>query len=822
MKKRLISLALVLVLALSLLPVAALAADKPEYSDFTDLKENVWYTPYIEFVLEKGYFNGMSATEFAPNGNMTRAMFVTVIARMEGAEVDNTAATQFEDVKVGVWYTGSVAWAAENKIVEGYEDGSFRPGNNVTRREMAAIMERYINWRMAETGDAAVPGEDDVTFVDQAEIDSAAWAKAAVETCVAYGLLKGYPDGTFGGKRTSTRAEVAAVIERLDWIIHGKDHIYRAVLNITNDLVEVANKAAVKAEDLSAEYKDYITTLDEQVGDIQIADYIDTSIVVGDNVNGSRLVSVDGKAYLNENTVYALVKSAVGYAVTLLGEGNQVTYDGVKEIVDAVKADVEALNLGYLTEMEACEIAELVYSAVRGKVSDVWTSNFKGPKGYYTGDITIKVGDFVGTIAVDEETGATIPNWKSQAKEFGIALAKEVAKSFLAQAKEFTSSVSLSATVDITFSAGAYKADTDLYAYNYPVAVNVAFENEFDTIQYKVNDGVFVKAYISEKAQQGFKTAANTALDKIMESDAFNEKFAPAVEEVKDEQLAPVIDVLAKGEMQDEASANEVVDSDINKWAKANAESKLTGDGQWDNSSIYNLATLVGMEVNTYVQEELKAKGLKLDEETVTPELLKENMITAGVEFDVDPALENYVLAVICDEVRGEEKFAAEDGEYYKAMTEYVDETLPAAIEDNDNFNKALELVEKVRNALESVDNLSAVKFGNVTTLLRNDTIQDYLTYEKTDNLVAKFAKYVKKVPAKAEVVFAGCVLNEEAVIELKNAKSVADVCDILADIIEETGLADLCLADFEGGQDLVVSYGSKSATATFIVEFQK
>ncbi len=820
MKKRLISLALVLVLALSLLPVAALAAD---YDDFTDLKQNVWYTPYINFVLEKGYFIGMSDTEFAPNGTMTRAMFVTVIARMEGAEIDDSIEPSFPDVKANAWYTGSVEWAAANGIVEGYEDGTFRPGNYVTRQEMAAIMDRYINWRVLETGDSVVPGDKEVVFADQDEVDKS-WAAETIKACVSYGLLEGYPDGTFGGKRNSTRAEVAAVIERLDWIIHGKDHIYRAVLNITDSIKEVTTKTVVKAEDLSAEYKDYITTLDKLVDDIKVADYIDATLVVGENVDGTRVVTAEAKTTLNENTIYNLVKVVSSYAVTLYGEGNQVTYDGVKEIVNAVKEDVSGLNLGFLSEMEVCEIAELIYSTVRGKTADVWTSNFKGAKGYYTGDITVAVGDYSYVIVVDEETGVSFPDWKAAAKGFAVALAKEVGKSFLAQAKDYTSSLTdIGAVIDITFSAGAYKEDTDLYAYNYPVDISLTFANEIDTFQYKINDGVYVKAYFSEAAQSQFKSKATAAIDAIVDSDAFQSEFNPAIEQAKEsEEFVAIVDVIA--EAQGEEAANKIVDGYITEWAKANATSKVAGDGEWKNESIYDLAYVIGGEIYGYVESELDARGLEM-KAGITPEQLRANMETAGVTVDVDPALESYVIGVICDKSNAEKDVETSYAEEAApAMKEYVDATVPAALEENEQFNKALDLAEKVRTALESVENLTSIRLGNVASILRNDTIQAFVAEQGADSVVARFAKYIEKVPAKAAVVFAGCTINEEAVIAIKDATTVAELCDIMADILEETGLADLTLADFapEAGQNLTVSYGEKSATLNIVVEFEQ
>ena len=827
MKKRLISLALVLVLALSLLPVAALAAD---YDDFTDLKKDVWYTPYINFVLEKGYFIGMSDTEFAPNDNMTRAMFVTVIARMEGVEVDNAAATQFEDVKTGVWYTGSVAWAAANGIVEGYEDGSFRPGNNVTRREMAAIMARYIAWVEENTNKYAVESDKNVTFADQAEIDAAAWAKEAVATCVNFGLLEGYPDGTFGGKRNSTRAEVAAVIERLALLIKevNPDYIYLGVKGVMDTLTAAATLPVVKAGDLSDEYISYTSV--SELADLSVADVLDASAVIGENVDGTRLVSVKGSATLNESAIYNTVKFAATYAAGVYADKN-VLWSDVKAIVDAIVADVNAIDFGFaydaydfVSDKEAAEIAEFVYNTVKGEAFDLWAKNFKGENGYYTGDITVKVGDYSSVILVSDENGVSIPTWKQDAIGFGVALAKEVAKSFLAQAKDYTSSLTdIGATIDITFSAGAYKETTDLYAYNYPVEISLSFINNVDTFQYKINDGVYVKAYFSNAVQAEVKEKADAALTKIMESETFQSKFNPAVEQAKEsEEFTAIVDVIA--EAQGDEAANKIVDSYIEQWAKDNASSKLTGDGEWKNESIYDLAYIIGGEIYGYVETELDARGLEM-KAGITPDQLKANMETAGVAVDVDPALEGYILGVICDKNNAEKDVETSyTEEAAPAMKEYVDTTIPATLEQNDDFNAALELAEKVRGALESTENLCAVRFGNVATILRNETVQELVAVKGADSVVAKFAKYIEKVPAKASVVFAGCTINEAAVIAVKDATTVAELCNAVADILEETGLADLTLADFapEAGQNLTVAYGDKSATLNIVVEFEK
>ena len=62
--------------------------------------------------------NGVSETRFAPNDSMTRAMFVTVLARMDGAKLDNSAKPIFDDVPTGKWYTGAIVWATRSSLVD--------------------------------------------------------------------------------------------------------------------------------------------------------------------------------------------------------------------------------------------------------------------------------------------------------------------------------------------------------------------------------------------------------------------------------------------------------------------------------------------------------------------------------------------------------------------------------------------------------------------------------------------------------------------------------------------------------------------------------
>lgn len=213
MKKRILSLLLMLCLVVGVLPMAASAATADR---FTDVAKNSWYYDYVDYVTTKGYFRGTTDTTFSPDRNMTRAMFVVVLARYDGVKVDNSKSS-FSDVAPGAWCAGAVNWAAENKIIEGYPDGTFDPNASITRAQMCAIMDRYINYYTAKHGVKVEKKGSQVDLADQSAIP--AYAKTAVKNCQTYGLIYGYEDGTFRPKMTSSRAHVAAVLYRLSFLV---------------------------------------------------------------------------------------------------------------------------------------------------------------------------------------------------------------------------------------------------------------------------------------------------------------------------------------------------------------------------------------------------------------------------------------------------------------------------------------------------------------------------------------------------------------------------------------------------------------------------
>lgn len=175
---------------------------------YTDVKTTDWYYSYVQTVVEAGLFQGVSSTSFSPNLNMTRAMFVTVLGRLEGINAGDYTTNKYSDVSTGQWYTGYVAWATQNGIVNGYDNGKFGINDNITREQMCTMIVRYLDY-LELTSDLNVMN---ITFADKAQISD--WAERSVSICQQLGLVVG-SDNKFRPKDGSTRAEVATVFTRI-------------------------------------------------------------------------------------------------------------------------------------------------------------------------------------------------------------------------------------------------------------------------------------------------------------------------------------------------------------------------------------------------------------------------------------------------------------------------------------------------------------------------------------------------------------------------------------------------------------------------------
>ena len=170
---------------------------------FTDVPKTAWCRSDVEYVWQHGIMKGISATKFGPDTKMTRAMFVTVLYRMEGSpSVEGMQIPAFTDIGAK-WCYDAIIWAYNAGVTLGKTATTFAPNDSITRAEIVTMVYRY-------SGSPTVSGVPN--FTDAASVG--AWARDAIIWATSVGVVNGYTDGSFGPNKTALRSEMAALLHR--------------------------------------------------------------------------------------------------------------------------------------------------------------------------------------------------------------------------------------------------------------------------------------------------------------------------------------------------------------------------------------------------------------------------------------------------------------------------------------------------------------------------------------------------------------------------------------------------------------------------------
>ena len=175
---------------------------------YVDVADNSWYHDAIAYVTALELMNGVGDNHFAPNDNTTRGMVAVVMMRLaKGEAVDLDS---FFDVADSAYYAEAAAWAVENGVFKGYDDGSFRGEINITREQFAAVLYRYA---LAKGYDVSAKADlsayDDGALVGGYASDAMAWA-------IANGIIKGVGNNRLDPLGNATRAQLATMLMRFD------------------------------------------------------------------------------------------------------------------------------------------------------------------------------------------------------------------------------------------------------------------------------------------------------------------------------------------------------------------------------------------------------------------------------------------------------------------------------------------------------------------------------------------------------------------------------------------------------------------------------
>ena len=185
------------------------AETREPISAFVDVELTDWYGETVHKAKEYGLMQGIGATIehyplFDPDGSSTRSAVARVIYNMESPEAAQYE-NPFTDVPAGQWYSDAVYWGAENGVIQGYPDNTFRPDAVITREDLITLLYRY-------SGMEAPDSEKLAEFADAADVSH--YAVEAMEWAITEGIIEGYLDNTLKPQATTNRAELATLLVR--------------------------------------------------------------------------------------------------------------------------------------------------------------------------------------------------------------------------------------------------------------------------------------------------------------------------------------------------------------------------------------------------------------------------------------------------------------------------------------------------------------------------------------------------------------------------------------------------------------------------------
>jgi hypothetical protein len=165
---------------------------------FVDLPDTDWEYAYVNYLYCRGAINGYADGTFRPNNSSSRGQFTKIIVLGFGWTPYAPAIPTFNDVPPPSTFYPYVEAAVLHGVITGYPDGTFRPGNDVTRAQAAKILVLGKIWPLVSPPDP--------TFVD---VPLGDWAYNYVETAAQHAIINGYPDGTYRPALPVSRAQLS-------------------------------------------------------------------------------------------------------------------------------------------------------------------------------------------------------------------------------------------------------------------------------------------------------------------------------------------------------------------------------------------------------------------------------------------------------------------------------------------------------------------------------------------------------------------------------------------------------------------------------------
>lgn len=278
-------------------PVASVAAE----AKFSDVSATAWYAKHVDYLVGKGVLDGFNDGTFRPGVDVTRAQAAKMIVESLGLELPTSVSLSFPDTKNDVWYSPYVAVLVEKGILQGKPNGNFDPNGKITRAELAKIVVQAYDLK-----------QDESAILNFTDVVKGSWYEGYVNTLFSLGVVGGKAAGKFVPGDNVTRAEASAFLHRTE--------VESIRLEVAKSVLAVRDITATNAKDLVVSFNKPVDKLTAEVeGNYEVRINNQTALATSqysvtvdkDDASKVHLVLADGSKLANGSFVTVKVKKDV-------------------------------------------------------------------------------------------------------------------------------------------------------------------------------------------------------------------------------------------------------------------------------------------------------------------------------------------------------------------------------------------------------------------------------------------------------------------------------------------------------------------------------
>ena len=650
-------------------------------SAFVDVAPGEWYTAAINWAAANRIVDGVGNGKFAPNDPITRAQMCTMIERYldlyrKAWKVTlpetGSVSVMVDESAIPAYALAAVKQCQRHGLVNGFEDGTFRPNDLSTRAQVAAVIYRMShlvqNAKPDNTPSVNPPVNPPVTAYTYALYFDAnggtlngASPVSMTTTSTAYSFpvtatatRDGYNFLGWATEKTATAATYSAnstitltanypiitlyaVWQAKAPVVVSEDLIGNAVLKSVkqvNDRFDAMKNAVVSAVDQVNKDNKYLTDAQLQ----QVKDVVKSMVKVEDvkanfpaDPKAEREVTWNVALEVKDGQVVSAIEQANKLANAIItGTTTAPTPDDIDGFLTSVKNAVESETGIVLTNKSLSEIKTQVVDLLKKEGKSLWANFRDSENNYLCGNVDVVFnGKTYATVQVGASSASLSAAKSTIAKELGTAISKEIYAQMKAQGASYTDKFEFNIDLKVKFAPAAnadIKAKTDNYTYNYKLVVKPTL-NSNGLLEYKYDEGNYLRLNISKDIQKAY----NDGLDQIAAQFTYNDGtkdkvVAEAQKGLKKEIPAlykEVTDALAKYDIKLNTTAESIENAlmpVVESWVDTNWTEivKSTTRGGTlkglDNTALINAVwplieqDINALDVDALIQKQIKEK----------------------------------------------------------------------------------------------------------------------------------------------------------------------------------------------------------------------